>query len=103
MIGPTVGVILAGGRAERMGGGDKGLRTVCGKAILARVIERSAWPPARIAPTIGPILLRACALASPGDCRATATSAQTHRIPTFFEEEIGGWPPYIQQDTTVSA
>ena len=24
-IGPIVGVILAGGRAERMGGGDKGL------------------------------------------------------------------------------
>lgn len=39
-IGPIVGVILAGGRAERMGGGDKSLRTVGGKAILARVIER---------------------------------------------------------------
>ena len=39
-IGPIVGVILAGGRAERMGGGDKGLRTVGGKAIMARVIER---------------------------------------------------------------
>ena len=39
-IGPIVGVILAGGRAERMGGGDKGLREVGGKPILARVIER---------------------------------------------------------------
>jgi molybdopterin-guanine dinucleotide biosynthesis protein A len=39
-IGPIVGVILAGGRAERMGGGDKGLRIVGGKAILARVVER---------------------------------------------------------------
>ncbi len=39
-IGPIVGVILAGGRAERMGGGDKGLREVGGKTILARVIER---------------------------------------------------------------
>jgi molybdenum cofactor guanylyltransferase len=39
-IGPIVGIILAGGRAERMGGGDKGLRQVGGKAILARVIER---------------------------------------------------------------
>jgi molybdopterin-guanine dinucleotide biosynthesis protein A len=39
-LGPIVGVILAGGRAERMGGGDKGLREVGGKAILARVIER---------------------------------------------------------------
>lgn len=39
-IGPVVGVILAGGRAERMGGGDKGLREIGGKTILARVIER---------------------------------------------------------------
>jgi molybdopterin-guanine dinucleotide biosynthesis protein A len=39
-IGPIVGVILAGGRAERMGGGDKGLREVGGQPILARVIER---------------------------------------------------------------
>jgi molybdenum cofactor guanylyltransferase len=35
-----LGVILAGGLATRMGGGDKGLRTVGGKAILQRVIDR---------------------------------------------------------------
>ena len=40
VIGPIIGVILAGGRAERMGGGDKSLSAVGGKAILARVIER---------------------------------------------------------------
>src|SRR5688500_15344816 len=39
-IGPIVGVILAGGRAERMGGGDKCLRQVAGETILARVIAR---------------------------------------------------------------
>lgn len=39
-LGQIVGVILAGGRAERMGGGDKGLREIGGTAILARVIER---------------------------------------------------------------
>jgi molybdopterin-guanine dinucleotide biosynthesis protein A len=39
-IGPIVGVILAGGRAERMGGGDKCLREVGGRTILACVIER---------------------------------------------------------------
>jgi molybdenum cofactor guanylyltransferase len=39
-IGPIVGVILAGGRAARMGGGDKGLQEVGGSTILARVIER---------------------------------------------------------------
>jgi molybdenum cofactor guanylyltransferase len=39
-IGPIVGVILAGGRAQRLGGGDKGLHTIGGTTILARVIER---------------------------------------------------------------
>lgn len=39
-IGPIIGVILAGGRAERMGGGDKCLRAVGGETILARVIAR---------------------------------------------------------------
>jgi molybdopterin-guanine dinucleotide biosynthesis protein A len=39
-LGPIIGVILAGGRAQRMGGGDKGLREIGGKTILARVIER---------------------------------------------------------------
>jgi molybdopterin-guanine dinucleotide biosynthesis protein A len=39
-IGPIVGVVLAGGRAQRMGGGDKCLQLVAGRTILARVIER---------------------------------------------------------------
>lgn len=37
MIG---GVILAGGRARRIGGGDKGLLVVGGQPIVARVVER---------------------------------------------------------------
>lgn len=37
---PTLGVILAGGLARRMGGGDKPLKRVGGKTILERVIER---------------------------------------------------------------
>ena len=36
------GVILAGGRATRMGGGDKPLRLVAGLPLLARVVERLA-------------------------------------------------------------
>lgn len=36
------GVILAGGLARRMGGGDKPLRTIAGKTILDHVIERIA-------------------------------------------------------------
>jgi len=39
MIAPA-GVILAGGRATRMGGGDKGLLALDGRTILERVIAR---------------------------------------------------------------
>jgi molybdopterin-guanine dinucleotide biosynthesis protein A len=35
------GVLLAGGQSQRMGGGDKSLRLLAGKPILARVIERA--------------------------------------------------------------
>jgi molybdenum cofactor guanylyltransferase len=36
------GVLLAGGLARRMGGGDKPMRTIAGKTILERVIARLA-------------------------------------------------------------
>lgn len=36
----TVGVILAGGLARRMGGGDKPMRAIGGRPILDHVIER---------------------------------------------------------------
>lgn len=36
------GVILAGGRATRMGGGDKGFRQVAGRRLIDRVIDRLA-------------------------------------------------------------
>jgi molybdopterin-guanine dinucleotide biosynthesis protein A len=51
-LGPIVGVILAGGRAQRMGGGDKGLHRVGGTTILARVIER-------VRPQVGALVLNA--------------------------------------------
>lgn len=38
----VLGVILAGGRATRMGGGDKGLRAVAGRALIEHVIARLA-------------------------------------------------------------
>jgi molybdenum cofactor guanylyltransferase len=38
----TVGVILAGGLARRMGGGDKPMREIGGRTILDHVIERLA-------------------------------------------------------------
>ena len=37
---PTLGLLLAGGLARRMGGGDKPLRTIAGQTILAHVIAR---------------------------------------------------------------
>ena len=36
-----LGVILAGGQARRMGGGDKGLSMLGGRSMLARIIERA--------------------------------------------------------------
>jgi molybdopterin-guanine dinucleotide biosynthesis protein A len=36
----VVGVLLAGGRSSRMGGGDKCLRMLGGKTILARIIDQ---------------------------------------------------------------
>ena len=42
MTPPTLGLLLAGGLARRMGGGDKPLRTIGGRSILAHVIERLA-------------------------------------------------------------
>jgi molybdopterin-guanine dinucleotide biosynthesis protein A len=39
---PTLGAILAGGRARRLGGGDKTLRTVGGRSVLTRLVNRLA-------------------------------------------------------------
>ncbi len=46
------GVILAGGQATRMGGGDKGLRLLGGQSLLARV-------EARLAPQVAEMALNA--------------------------------------------
>jgi molybdenum cofactor guanylyltransferase len=64
---PTFGLLLAGGLARRMGGGDKPLRMIGGKAILAHVIDRLAaqcdglainanGPPERFASYLLPII-----------------------------------------------
>ena len=39
-VPPTLGVLLAGGLARRMGGGDKPMRTIGGRTMLERVIAR---------------------------------------------------------------
>ena len=48
----VAGVILAGGLSRRMGGGDKCLRPLGGRPILAQIIERAA-------PQVGPLVLNA--------------------------------------------
>ncbi len=50
--GPVAGVLLAGGRSRRMGGGDKCLRELAGRSILAHVIDR-------LQPQVGPLILNA--------------------------------------------
>lgn len=44
-----LGVILAGGQATRMGGGDKGLLSLGGQTLLTRVIDRLAPQVAEVA------------------------------------------------------
>ena len=41
MSGPVLGLLLAGGQARRMGGGDKCLKRVGGRTLLEHVIERA--------------------------------------------------------------
>ncbi len=40
VVPATTGAILAGGLARRLGGGDKALRSVGGRTVLARLVER---------------------------------------------------------------
>ena len=48
----VAGLVLAGGLSRRMGGGDKGLRPLAGRPMLAHVI-------ARLAPQVGPLAINA--------------------------------------------
>jgi molybdopterin-guanine dinucleotide biosynthesis protein A len=48
----VIGVILAGGLSRRMGGGDKGLLDLCGRPMLAHVIER-------LGPQVGRMVINA--------------------------------------------
>jgi molybdopterin-guanine dinucleotide biosynthesis protein A len=48
----VTGVILAGGQSRRMGGGDKGLLDLCGKPMLAHVVDR-------LRPQVGAIAINA--------------------------------------------
>jgi molybdopterin-guanine dinucleotide biosynthesis protein A len=49
---PIAGVLLAGGQSRRMGGGDKSLRELAGRTLLARIVER-------VRPQVGALMLNA--------------------------------------------
>ena len=51
-VPPTLGLLLAGGLSRRMGGGDKPLRLIAGRSLLAHAI-------ARLAPQCDGLLLNA--------------------------------------------
>lgn len=48
MIKPVLGVILAGGQARRLGGGDKAMTELAGKPLLAHAMDRLAPQVAQI-------------------------------------------------------
>ncbi len=52
MTGAVAGLVLAGGRATRLGGGDKPLRLLGGRPMLARILER-------LRPQVGQVALSA--------------------------------------------
>ena len=52
MTGTIAGLVLAGGRATRLGGGDKPLRLLGGRTMLSRVLER-------LAPQVGQVAISA--------------------------------------------
>lgn len=51
-VAQTAGVVLAGGQARRLGGGDKPLRTIADRPILDMVLER-------LRPQVGPVAISA--------------------------------------------
>jgi molybdopterin-guanine dinucleotide biosynthesis protein A len=52
MAAEAAGLLLAGGLARRMGGGDKGLKPLGGRPILAHILER-------VRPQLGPMAINA--------------------------------------------
>jgi molybdopterin-guanine dinucleotide biosynthesis protein A len=73
-IPPTPGVLLAGGLARRMGGGDKPMRTIAGRTILERVI-------ARLEPQCDGIILNANG--DPGRFAAFGLTVVADNVPDF--------------------
>ena len=73
-VPPTLGLVLAGGQARRMGGGDKALLRVGGATILHRVLER-------LRPQCGAIILNANG--DPARFAATGLPVVADDVPGF--------------------
>jgi molybdenum cofactor guanylyltransferase len=71
---PTLGLVLAGGQARRMGGGDKASLKVGGRTILERVL-------ARLKPYCAPIILNANGDPARFSCYGLAVVADS--VPDF--------------------
>lgn len=71
---PTLGLVLAGGLARRMGGGDKPLKTIGGVTILDRVL-------ARLRPQCGSMILNANG--DPARFAATGLPVIADDVPDF--------------------
>jgi molybdopterin-guanine dinucleotide biosynthesis protein A len=73
----SVGILLAGGKSSRMGGGDKCLLPLAGRPILAHVIERLKPQVAELIisangePTRFGLRLAGCRRSARGLCRAS--------------------------------
>jgi molybdopterin-guanine dinucleotide biosynthesis protein A len=107
----TVGLVLAGGLARRMGGGDKALLRVGGKSILERTLERLApqcvaliinanGDPARFASTGLPVIADDVAdFAGPlAGILAGLDWAATHAPETEWIASAPGDCPFLPED-----
>ncbi|MEO8203932.1 MAG: molybdenum cofactor guanylyltransferase MobA, partial [Betaproteobacteria bacterium] len=72
--GEVTGIVLAGGMGRRMGGVDKGLQPLAGRAMVAHVIER-------LAPQVGTIVINA-------NQNLEAYAKFGHRV---VPDEVGGF------------
>lgn len=107
----TLGVVLAGGLARRMGGGDKPMREIGGRTILAHVIERLApqcdglvlnanGDPARFA-AFGLTVVADSVAGNPGPLAGVLAAldwAAEHRPQAQFVVSVAGDCPFLPRD-----
>jgi molybdopterin-guanine dinucleotide biosynthesis protein A len=91
-------VVLAGGRSSRMGGGDKPLKPLAGRPLLAHVIDR-------LRPQVGPIAINAHG--DPARFAAFGLTVVADTIPDFAGPLAGllggmGWAAKLPAVTTLA-